>query len=82
MNLPIPHTASIQPVIKEQLIARTFKRQHNQVTFNRQVLPVPDFTAHLNMKLYNLTQVRVVTMQDVALIVIIKYRYLPATTDF
>lgn len=79
MDLPVVHGSFVQPVIEELLVALALKRKRDQVSLDRQTLPVADFLANLDVELYDSSQIRVIIVPDVAPIVIIEYRYLPSS---
>ena len=76
MDFPVVHGSFVQPVIEELFFTLALKRKRNQVSLDRQTLPIADFLAYLDVELYDFSQIRVIIVPDVAPIVILEYRHL------
>ena len=75
MDFPVVHGPFVQPVIEELFFTLALKRKRNQVSLDRQTLPIADFLAYLDVELYDFSQIRVIIVPDVAPIVIICLLY-------
>lgn len=53
MDFPVVHGSFVQPVIEELFFTLALKRKRNQVSLDRQTLPIADFLAYLDVELYD-----------------------------
>ncbi|MFS2887920.1 hypothetical protein AAH095_13840 [Phocaeicola vulgatus] len=54
------HGSFVQPVIEELFFTLALKRKRNQVSLDRQTLPIADFLAYLDVELYDFSQIWVI----------------------